>query len=60
MLRLVLVLGALVVLPVAEASAQCSRIGEQVCQGGFLYTCQACGSEKCLILSGEQCQVPVD
>jgi hypothetical protein len=31
-----------------------------VCQGGFLYTCQACGSEKCLIFSSEPCQVPVD
>jgi hypothetical protein len=58
--RLVLVLAVLLVVPVSEAFAQCSRIGEQVCQGGFLYTCQACGSEKCLIFSGKQCQVPVD
>jgi hypothetical protein len=58
--RLVLVLAVLFVLPASGASAQCSRIGEQVCQGGYLYTCQACGSEKCLIFSGEQCRVPVD
>ncbi len=57
--RLVLVL-ALLVVPTSSAFAQCSRIGEQVCQGGQLYTCQECGSEKCLIYSGEQCQVPVD
>ena len=57
--RLVLVL-ALLLVPTSSAFAQCSRIGEQVCQGGYLYTCQACGSEKCLIYSGEQCQVPVD
>jgi hypothetical protein len=58
--RLVLALVLLVVAPVPGAKAQCSRIGEQVCQGGFLYTCQACGSEKCLIFSSEPCQVPVD
>ena len=57
--RLVLVL-ALLLVPTSSAFAQCSRIGEQVCQGGYLYTCQQCGSEKCLIYSGEQCQVPVD
>jgi hypothetical protein len=58
--RLVLALVVLVVALVPGAKAQCSRIGEQVCQGGFLYTCQACGSEKCLIFSSEPCQVPVD
>jgi hypothetical protein len=60
MRRLMLVLAVLFVLPAPAAFAQCSRIGEQVCQGGHLYTCQACGSEKCLIYSGEPCQVPVD
>jgi hypothetical protein len=58
--RLVLVLALLGILYPSSSWAQCSRIGEQICQGGFLYTCQACGSEKCLIFSGEQCRVPVD
>ena len=58
--RLVLALVLLVVAPVPGAKAQCSRIGEQVCPGGFLYTGQAFGSEKCLIFSSEPCQVPVD
>ena len=37
--RLVLALVLLVVATVPEAKAQCSRFGEQVSQGGFLYTC---------------------
>ena len=31
-----------------------------MCQGGFLYYCEACGSEKCLIFTGEQCRAPVN
>ena len=58
--RLVLVITLGCVLYPSSSHAQCARIGEQVCQNGYLYTCQACGSEKCLIYSGEQCAVPVD
>ena len=58
--RLVLVLALLGVLCPSSSWAQCNRIGEQICQGGFLYTCEACGSEKCLIPSGEQCRVSID
>ena len=58
--RLILVLALLGVLYPSSSRAQCGRIGEQLCQGRFLYTCQACGSEKCLIFTGEPCRVPVD
>lgn len=57
--RLLLMFALLAVVPGSAAFAQCNRIGEQVCQGGFLYACEACGSEKCLIFTGEQCRVPV-
>ena len=58
--RLVLVLAAVALVPVAQAGAQCNRIGEQICRDGFLYLCEACGSEKCLVQTGERCRAPVN
>jgi hypothetical protein len=55
-----LILVLLLVIPAGDAFAQCNRIGEQVCQGGFRYSCEACGSEKCLVMTGEQCRAPAD
>jgi hypothetical protein len=60
MLRRLLFAAMFVALPLSAAFAQCNRIGEQVCQGGFLYSCAACVSEECLIFTGEQCRAPVD
>jgi hypothetical protein len=56
--RFFLVLAALALTPAAPALAQCNRIGEQTCRDGFLYSCEACGSEKCLVPTGEQCRAP--
>jgi hypothetical protein len=58
--RLLFALAMLAATSVSDAIAQCDRIGEQVCKGGFLYSCEACGSEKCLVMTGEQCRPPVD
>jgi hypothetical protein len=58
--RLLFALVMLAAMPISNAVAQCDRIGEEVCQGGFLYRCEACGSEKCLVITGEQCRAPAD
>lgn len=41
--------------PTQNASAQCVTIGAKICQGGYWYVCQPCGSEKCWIMTGPRC-----
>lgn len=37
------------------ASAQCVTIGAQICQSGYIYVCEPCGSEKCWIATSTRC-----
>ena len=39
----------------ADASAQCVTVGARICQGGYIYVCEPCGSEKCWIATSTRC-----
>ena len=39
----------------STASAQCVTIGAKLCQSGYIYVCEPCGSEKCWIATSTQC-----
>lgn len=38
-----------------SAAAQCTTIGAKACQSGYIYVCEACGSEKCWIATSTRC-----
>jgi hypothetical protein len=42
-----------------RAAAQCTRVGEEVCQSGEVYRCEKVGSELGLILQSRKCVVNV-
>ena len=46
-------------LSLSTASAQCSRIGQELCQNGQVYKCEKCGSEICPIFQNRSCVVNV-
>lgn len=39
----------------SPASAQCVTIGAKLCQSGYIYVCEPCGSEKCWIATSTRC-----
>lgn len=43
------------VLGAESAAAQCTTIGAKACQSGYIYVCEACGSEKCWIATSTRC-----
>lgn len=57
--RLGIVIAAMMIFAAAgEASAQCAKEGEELCQGGQTYRCEKTGSELTPIFQNVPCGVP--